>query len=344
MSQRISITHTHTSHHTAHHSSAHHHASPPSSHRPSQHVGGAAQTRDTARLSSEAREATHTARDGHAHAAQEHSARAHAPAGNAATQAHHDGSTPNADRLPRIDAAGGPLRQGAGLIHADDRVNALQSRLSRAGMQVGATDGRFGPQTRRAVEDFQRKNGLPVSGIADEKTISALNRIGGTSTPPGGGSATTPSRSAAAGAGATPISESQRGGGRIPDFGNRPTPPQLSQQLEAASRKYGIPANLLKAVAYKESTYGQRVYGADGHGRGVMQIDNRWHAFARGPKAMNAAANIDYSARELLKWKERGGSWERALGHYNGGTRPNMKYAHKVMEFMRTQPWRALGG
>lgn len=131
---------------------------------------------------------------------------------------------------------------------------------------------------------------------------------------------------------------------RIPDFGNRPTPQQLSAQLEAASKKYGIPENILKAIAWKESTYGKHLHGADGHGRGVMQIDNRWHRFARTPAAMNSAANIDYSARQLLYWKSRGGSWERAVGHYNGGNQPNMGYSNRVMQYTRSQPWKSIGG
>ena len=312
--------------------------------------------RDTVRLSSDARHAHGSGRDGHEKAGREQGARAHgSPASPAATSSHTDGRTPPDKQVPEISTKHGPLRQGAGLHKADDQVKALQDRLERAGIQTGGADGRFGPQTARAVESFQKKHGLPITGMADEKTIEALNKLGGSSTQGAQGThggATTPSREASAvtpagahqGAQAGNATQKQRNG--IPDYGSHPSAGQLSQQLEAAGKKHGIPENLLKAVAWKESTYGQHLHGSDGHGRGVMQIDNRWHKFARTSDAMNSAANIDYSAQQLLKWKEqsRGGSWAEALGHYNGGTRANMSYAHKVMEYMRTQPWKAVGG
>jgi len=37
--------------------------------------------------------------------------------------------------------------------------------------------GKFGALTKRAVERFQTKYGLPVTGIVDEKTRSVLNSV-----------------------------------------------------------------------------------------------------------------------------------------------------------------------
>lgn len=46
------------------------------------------------------------------------------------------------------------------------RVRRLQTALRRQGFTV-AIDGAFGPRTRLAVSRYQRKQGLPVNGVAD---------------------------------------------------------------------------------------------------------------------------------------------------------------------------------
>ena len=44
---------------------------------------------------------------------------------------------------------------------------------------MGKADGVFGNKTKEAVEDFQRKHGLTVDGIAGKKTIAALTALDG---------------------------------------------------------------------------------------------------------------------------------------------------------------------
>jgi putative peptidoglycan binding protein len=55
-----------------------------------------------------------------------------------------------------------------------DVIANAQTELQRLGYDPGAVDGTFGPRTRAAVLDFQRDNGLPVSGEIDEATLDAL--------------------------------------------------------------------------------------------------------------------------------------------------------------------------
>jgi peptidoglycan hydrolase-like protein with peptidoglycan-binding domain len=54
-------------------------------------------------------------------------------------------------------------------------VRSLQRHLALAGYSAGATDGLFGPQTRRAVYAFQTSHGLRVDGIVGPQTWAALN-------------------------------------------------------------------------------------------------------------------------------------------------------------------------
>lgn len=63
------------------------------------------------------------------------------------------------------------LRQGA----SGDDVKAVQQALISAGIAVaGGADGLFGPATRRALLQFQEKEGLPASGEVDDATAVAL--------------------------------------------------------------------------------------------------------------------------------------------------------------------------
>ena len=55
-----------------------------------------------------------------------------------------------------------------------DEVVALQEALANQGYLNGKADGDFGKMTEAAVLAFQKANGLPETGIADEATQSAL--------------------------------------------------------------------------------------------------------------------------------------------------------------------------
>ncbi|MEU3052498.1 peptidoglycan-binding protein [Streptomyces griseus] len=55
-------------------------------------------------------------------------------------------------------------------------VAEAQCLLRRAGSAPGDIDGVFGPKTRRAVEDLQKRNGLIVNGVIDPPTWNALRQ------------------------------------------------------------------------------------------------------------------------------------------------------------------------
>ncbi len=55
---------------------------------------------------------------------------------------------------------------------------ALQVALKARGLYAGPIDGIAGPQTKRSVRKFQRRNGLLVDGIAGPQTRRALGRLG----------------------------------------------------------------------------------------------------------------------------------------------------------------------
>ncbi|MDE1920568.1 MAG: peptidoglycan-binding protein [Candidatus Omnitrophica bacterium] len=51
----------------------------------------------------------------------------------------------------------------------------IQQALKNAGFYSGAIDGKIGPMTKRAVEAFQKKNGLKADGKVGPKTWQVLS-------------------------------------------------------------------------------------------------------------------------------------------------------------------------
>lgn len=55
-----------------------------------------------------------------------------------------------------------------------DRVRELQEKLAAYGYYIGKIDGRYGNQTRDAVQKFQYNHGLTADGIAGKNTLTVL--------------------------------------------------------------------------------------------------------------------------------------------------------------------------
>jgi uncharacterized protein (TIGR02594 family) len=55
-------------------------------------------------------------------------------------------------------------------------IRAVQQRLTALGFKPGFIDGIMGPNTRSAIEAFQRREGIAVTGHVDVMTASALNK------------------------------------------------------------------------------------------------------------------------------------------------------------------------
>ena len=50
----------------------------------------------------------------------------------------------------------------------------IQTALKNAGFYTGTVDGKIGPMTREAIEDFQKANGLEADGKVGPKTWAAM--------------------------------------------------------------------------------------------------------------------------------------------------------------------------
>ena len=52
----------------------------------------------------------------------------------------------------------------------------VQTALKNAGFYTGNIDGKLGPKSKKAIEDFQKANGLKVDGKVGPKTWEAMSK------------------------------------------------------------------------------------------------------------------------------------------------------------------------
>ena len=105
--------------------------------------------------------------------------------------------------------------------------------------------------------------------------------------------------------------------------------------FKRAEAQTGMPAKMLSAICWRESLFGAALTppgpagtGDFGHGRGLMQIDDRWHKdFVAGELWKDAQANIIKGAEILHDalgfFVQRGYSgpklWSCAISAFNAG-------------------------
>lgn len=98
------------------------------------------------------------------------------------------GVADDATREAIRSAEGEGYRNGGGVVYAEgnrgDMISDMQQRLKAAGSLKGDIDGVYGGDTVKAVKDFQKSRGFPVSGAIDEVTYSALRDVHVLTSPP----------------------------------------------------------------------------------------------------------------------------------------------------------------
>ena len=63
-------------------------------------------------------------------------------------------------------------------LYAEQTIYDVQNALTQLNYTPGSVDGVYGGRTRRAIEEFQRDKGLPVTGNINEELLVALEQSG----------------------------------------------------------------------------------------------------------------------------------------------------------------------
>ncbi len=64
---------------------------------------------------------------------------------------------------------------------SQNQIRQVQQALDQKGFKAGRTDGKLGPETKSALNQFQQKQGLQATGQPDQQTLAALGINGGNS-------------------------------------------------------------------------------------------------------------------------------------------------------------------
>ena len=85
---------------------------------------------------------------------------------------------PSSAELKSVEDARGGRGDQSSYLHAEaNLVKFVQSRLNQLGFRLGSVDGVVGPRTMEALERFQMREGLLVTGVIDRKTKEALDKL-----------------------------------------------------------------------------------------------------------------------------------------------------------------------
>ena len=62
------------------------------------------------------------------------------------------------------------------LLSTSNEIEQLQNYLFAVGLDVGSRDGRIGPRTRKAIENYEARAGLPITGLATRSLLQRLQQ------------------------------------------------------------------------------------------------------------------------------------------------------------------------
>jgi hypothetical protein len=256
----------------------------------------------------------------------------------------------------RVDGIAGPQTRGAlgplgrpllgrralrlGVFGWD--VSVLQFELTRVGLYRWPIDGYFGPETVRALRQFQRTHDLAADGVAGPRTLARIRRGAApmrAAVPPqtlvvrSGDTLTAIARRL----GTTPAALARANGMGLEDvllIGRRLRVPRVREAspdavrdlLNAWSRRYGVDGSLARALAWMESGYQPNVVSHAG-AWGVMQIiPASWEyveAVVLGeevPRTVEGNVRVGVALLDRLL-REFGGDERLALGAWYQGAR-----------------------
>lgn len=173
-------------------------------------------------------------------------------------------------------------------------------------------DGMFGRSTEIAVIAYQKSHGLGADGIVGPTTWASL-----TGTPATGAITTARDEPSAPASDTHSIPEYVASFGTTYRTGNSALRDDAVRARRYASEighvcaEFNLVPNLIVGFGSRESRWGDALSprgpagkGDHGHGRGLLQIDDRFHEFARTGRWADPYSNIHYGVGVLISYYE----------------------------------------
>jgi hypothetical protein len=131
--------------------------------------------------------------------------------------------------------------------------------------------------------------------------------------------------------------------------------------LQWAARKWRLPVDVVRAVAYVESSWRMSTVGDGGQSLGLMQVKSTVHRGTKPLSRLSSAFNVDYWGAMVRDYMDGRHSWVMDVPHgrnYRAGdlwgavgawyagewwTPPARRYIAEVKQVMRAKPWRKPG-
>ena len=100
--------------------------------------------------------------------------------------------TPETSPAPSSSAEPEPVVKPAKPVYDRELVRQIQTKLNAVGINVGAADGIYGGGTRNGIEQFQKRQGLPVDGVPSSPLLGDLEAAAIQASSPQASAITTP--------------------------------------------------------------------------------------------------------------------------------------------------------
>ncbi len=120
---------------------------------------------------------------------------------------------------------------------------------------------------------------------------------------------------------------------------------KIYEATNFTSTWYGVPVERVRSHCWEESRWcnlgvDPNILSPSGHGKGCMQIDDRFHDFALSSAVFDILMNISFGTRFLsILYQTHSQNWTYASQAYNGSGEAAVEYAAKIEQWIKEEPW-----